>query len=109
MVPSASTASANVLSVTCTNGGTTAQVLLNSGLNPGTGASPERLMMNATHALTYKLFSDPAIHSEWNATSGPSIVQDGSAHDLTVYGAIDPGQPVFVRTYSDTVTATVTF
>ncbi|HEY6926809.1 MAG TPA: spore coat U domain-containing protein [Steroidobacteraceae bacterium] len=106
---SASTASANVLSVTCTNGGTTAQVLLNSGLNASTGATPERQMMNATHPLAYKLFFDAALHNEWNATNGPSIVEDGNAHDLTVYGAIDPGQPVFVGTYSDTVTATITF
>lgn len=105
----ASTASANVLSVTCTNGGTTAQVMLNGGLNAGTGASPERQMVNATHVLTYKLFYDSAMHNEWNAINGPSIVEDGNAHDLTVYGAIDPGQAVFVGTYSDTVTATVTF
>jgi spore coat protein U-like protein len=102
-----STASANVLSVTCTTGGTTAQVTLNGGLNGGTSA--ERQMMNATHPLTYKLFYDSSMHNEWNATNGPSIVEDGSAHDLTVYGAVDPGQPVFVGTYSDTVTATVTF
>ena len=106
---SASTASANVLSVTCTNGGTTAQVTLNSGLNPGGGASPERQMMNTTHPLTYKLFYDSAMQNEWNATHGPSILEDGNAHDLTVYGAIDPAQAVFVGTYSDTVTATVTF
>ena len=106
---SASTTSANVLSVTCTNGGTTAQVALNNGLNATTGATPERQMMNATHPLTYKLFYDAQMQHEWNATSGPTIVQDGNAHDLTVYGAIDPAQAVFVGTYSDTVTATVTF
>src|ERR1700756_4565821 len=39
---STSTASANVLSVTCTNGGTTAQVTLNGGLNPSGGTSAER-------------------------------------------------------------------
>lgn len=105
----ASTASANVLSVTCTNGGTTAQVTLNGGLNPGGGANPERQMMNTTHALAYKLFYDPAMQNEWNASNGPSILEDGNAHDLTVYGAIDPAQAVFVGTYSDTVTATVTF
>lgn len=104
-----STASANVLSVTCTNGGTTAQVTLNGGLNPGGGTSAEREMMNATHPLTYKLFYDSSMQNEWNATNGPSIVEDGNAHDLTVYGAVDPGQAVFVGTYSDTVTATVTF
>src|SRR5581483_8539771 len=106
-----STASANVLSVTCTNGGTTAQVTLNGGGNPTTGATPERQMADTsgTHLLIYKLFYDAAMTHEWTATSGPTLIEDGTAHDLTVYGSIASGQSVFVTTYSDQVTATVTF
>ncbi len=97
------------LSVTCTRG---------TGYTVTLASANAWTMTNAANpALSYQLYSNAGRTTVWNATTGVT----GTAPTprapvaLTVYGAIPPNQDVVPGTaaapltYTDTVTATVTF
>lgn len=102
------------VSVTCTNG-SSATITLGQGASASgtsTDADPERRLTDATDFLTYSLFSDSGRTTEWGNTelTGVASTGTGSAVAHAVYGRVDQGQStVGAGTYSDTVTATVTF
>lgn len=102
------------VSVTCTSG-SSATITLGAGANAGgssTDAAPERRLTDATDFLTYSLFSDSERTTEWGNTELTGVASSGTGNAVahTVYGRIDQGQStVGAGTYSDTVTATVTF
>jgi spore coat protein U-like protein len=108
-------ASASV-TYTCTNGGTGALIALDGGAHEtGTSAIPARHLAGATNAtdlLAYNLYQEPTYTTPWGyaTASELSATEDGVQHIQTVYTEIPAGQSLLhVDTYSDTVTATITF
>ncbi len=91
--------------------GATFEVALDVGSNGGDYTG--RLMTNGTDDLTYNLFADLARTIVWGDDSG--LTEDvsgfslGAPIDYTVYGRVTAGQDVSIGSYSDTVTATITF
>jgi spore coat protein U-like protein len=89
----------------------------NIGLNAGTaaGATVAARQMTGTPTadlLTYSLYRDPAHSLVWGNTIGTdtvALVGTGLAQATTVNGQIPALQNVSVGSYSDTITATVTF
>jgi len=107
---SAIAVSAN-LSVTCTNGTT-----YNVGLNPGTatGATVTTRAMTGPGGatLSYGLYQDSGHSTNWGQTVGTDTkagTGNGSAQTLTVYGNLAAAQYVTPGSYSDTITATITY
>jgi spore coat protein U-like protein len=88
----------------------------NVGLNAGasTGATvTHRSMTGPVSAnLNYQLFSDSGHTTNWGNTVGTDTVAgtgNGAAQSLTVYGQIPAGQLVRPGSYTDTITATLTY
>jgi spore coat protein U-like protein len=105
-VPTAASANTSTISVTCTNG-TPATFLLSAG--SGTGATvTNRLLQNGTTMLPYGLFSNAA-HSTNFGTTPTTVNGTGSAVVTTVYGQILSAQYVTPGSYTDSITATVTY
>ncbi|MCG5077088.1 spore coat U domain-containing protein [Paraburkholderia tagetis] len=99
---------------TCTNGGTGALISLSGGNNDtGTSDAPARHLTGAEFhdLLAYNLYSDTNYQTVWGygAADTVSAIEDGAAHTATVYTQIPAGQNFHADTYSDTVTATITF
>lgn len=99
------------LSVTCTNGTT-----YNVGLNPGTasGATVSTRAMTGPGGATlnYALYQDSGHSTNWGQTVGTDTeagTANGSAQSITVYGQLAGNQFVTPGSYSDTITATVTY
>jgi spore coat protein U-like protein len=66
----------------------------------------------ASALLSYQLFRDSGHSLNWGVTIGTdtvSVTGNGSAQVQTVYGQIPAGQFVAPGSYSDTITATVTY
>jgi len=62
--------------------------------------------------LAYKLFSNSGHTTNWGNTVGTDTVAGtgtGAAQSLTVYGQITAAQFVRPGSYTDTVTATITY
>jgi spore coat protein U-like protein len=102
--------STSTVTVTCTN--TTTYTV---GLSPGlaTGATvTTRKMQNGTALLPYALYSNSGMTTNWGNTAATNWVSGtgtGVAQALTVYGQIAAKQYVTPGSYSDTITATVTY
>lgn len=105
-VPTAASTNTSTITVTCTNG-TPATFLLSAG--SGTGATvTNRLMQNGAVMLPYGLFSNATHTTNFGAT--PTTVNGtGSAVVTTVYGQILAAQYVTPGSYTDQITATVTY
>jgi spore coat protein U-like protein len=102
------------VSVTCTNGATTA-ITLGQGTFAGTGSTDalpvRRLNDGGADYLSYTLYSDTGRTTIWGNTSGTSVAHTGTGllTAITVYGAVAAGQNVPPGSYTDTVVATITF
>lgn len=101
------------VTTTCTSGAS-ATITLGQGSNPGggsTNASPSRRLADGANRLSYFLYQDNAGTTVWGNTAGTGVAPtaNGTAQDSNVYGAIPAGQNVPAGSYSDTVTATVTY
>ncbi len=105
-VPTAASTSTSTISVTCTNG-TPASFLLNAGSTTGATVT-NRLLVNNGVTLQYGLFSDAA-HTANFGTTATSVNGTGAAVVTTVYGQVAAGQYVAPNTYTDLITATVTY
>lgn len=116
-----STDAQSTLEVSCTRT-TPYTVALSSGANAEGGGVSNRAMVatvgDTTERLTYQLYLDAARTSVWGDGSGTnSSVKQGtgnglllaSPQQLTVYGRVQAGQDVPPATYTDTVTATITY
>ena len=87
------------------------------GLSTGSGTYVNRTLISGTNSLTYNLFSDPTRLIVWgDGTAGTQTVPDSylilltpTTRHYTVYGRIPPGQSQPAGTYTDTVTATITY
>jgi len=101
--PTAASANTATVTVTCTN--TTPYTLgLNAGLN---GTVTARAMKSGAVLLNYGLFTDSG-HTI-NFVTLASVNGTGSPVVTTVYGQVPSGQYVAPNTYSDTITATITY
>lgn len=100
----------STIDVTCTNGAT-----YEVGLDGGGAADVANRAMSdgGTGTLNYSLYSDTGRTTNWGNTTGVDVVAgtgSGSAQTLTVYGRIPQGQTtVAAGSYTDTITATVTY
>jgi spore coat protein U domain-containing protein, fimbrial subunit CupE1/2/3/6 len=87
----------------------------NIGLNAGTGTGATvaaRKMTGSANLLTYSLYRDAAHLLVWGntiLTDTVPLVGTGLAVGTTVFGQIPALQNVAVGSYTDTITATVTF
>jgi spore coat protein U-like protein len=61
--------------------------------------------------LHYSLFSNAGYSTNWGNTTGSWVTGTGTgaAQTLTVYGQIPASQHTISGTYTDTITATVTY
>jgi spore coat protein U-like protein len=98
------------LQVGCTSG-----TAYNVGLNAGTATGATvttRAMQNGTALLNYALYSNSGRTTNWGNTVGTDTVAGtgtGVAQPLTVYGQIAAGLHPTPGTYTDTITAAVTY
>lgn len=101
----------STVSVTCTN--TTAyNVGLSAGLASGATVTTRQMTGPSSAVLGYSLFSDSSRSVNWGSTIGTDTVTgtgNGSSQALTVYGQTAAGQYVTPGSYTDTITATVTY
>jgi spore coat protein U-like protein len=101
------------VSTTCSNGlGNT--ITLDPGLNAATGSTTEvplRQMRSAGNVMSYFLYQNSARSTVFgnDATTGVGQTGTGLNANLAIYGQIPGGQNSAPGSYSDTVTATVTF
>ncbi|MDD1420059.1 spore coat U domain-containing protein [Dolichospermum sp. ST_sed1] len=94
----------------------TAVIKLDQGMNSATGSSstaPLRRLRNDsnTNYLSYTLYQNSGKTTIWgNSTeTGVTVTGTGSSKSTSVYGEIPAGQTAPSGTYTDTVTATVTY
>jgi spore coat protein U-like protein len=98
------------ITVTCTNT-TPYTVSLSAGLGSGATVTARKMTGGAV-LLNYFLYRDAAYTQNWGTTPGTDTVGgngSGAGVVLTVYGQVAAGQFVTPGTYTDTVTATVTY
>jgi spore coat protein U-like protein len=103
--------STSAVSVTCTNT-TSYNVGLSAGLATGATVTTRQMTGPASALLGYALFSDAARTVNWGQTIGTDTVTgtgNGIAQAITVYGQATAGQFVAPGSYTDTITATVTY
>ena len=101
----------STISVTCTNA-TTYNVGLSAGTATGATVTTRKMTGPGGALLGYGLFSDSGHATNWGNTVGTDTVAgtgNGVAQSLTVYGQIPAGQYVTAGSYSDTITATITY
>ena len=101
----------STVSVTCTNT-TPYNVGLSAGLATGATVVTRSMTGPASALLGYQLYRDSAHSLNWGITIATDTLAgtgNGSAQPLTVYGLVPAGQYVAPGTYSDTITATVTY
>jgi len=98
------------------NGGTTAKVQLDEGLNKAAGSTcsaPNRAMVNGTgDRLSYQLASNGSISDIWGCASDTEETLTFTTLETKnqmVFGEIPAGQAVPVGSYADTVTVKVLF
>ena len=102
--------STSTVTVTCTNT-TTYTVGLSAGLATGATVTT-RKMQYGTALLNYALYSNSTHATNWGNTAATNWVAGtgtGVAQPLTVYGQIAAGLYVTPGSYTDTITATVTY
>lgn len=91
-------------------------IAYNVGLNAGTSAGATMTTRSMTGPgsalLKYSLFRNAGFTANWGNTVGTDTVGgsgSGAAQSLTVYGQVSAGQLVRQGSYTDTITATVTY
>jgi spore coat protein U-like protein len=103
--------SSSTITVTCTNT-STYNVGLNAGTATGATVTNRSVTGPSSALLSYDLFSNSAYTANWGNTVGTDTVAGtgtGSAQFLTVYGQIPAGQSAAPGSYTDTITATITY
>jgi spore coat protein U-like protein len=103
--------STSTITATCSN--TTAyNIGLGAGLGSGATVTSRKMTSPAKSTLNYTLFRNSARTQNWGSTIGTDTVSGtgtGTAQSLTVYGRIAAGQAGNPGTYTDTITATITY
>jgi spore coat protein U-like protein len=95
------------------NGGLSVTISLNRGVN--STSFPNRYLASGSALLSYNIYQNAALTVIWGdgtggtQTSTVTIASTSSPVTLTMYGSIPAGQDVTVGSYSDTITATLTY
>ena len=101
----------STVSVTCSNG-TTYTTALDAGLGSGAAVN-NRLMTSGANTLGYGLYTTSARTTIWGdgnlSTATLPGTGNGSAQSITVFGRVPANQYVTAGSYTDTITATVTY
>jgi spore coat protein U-like protein len=103
--------STTTILVTCSKS-TTYNVGLNAGTSTGATVTNRSMTGPASSLLKYKLFSNAGMTINWGNTVGTDTLAgtgSGAAQSLTVYGQVPAGQLVRPGSYTDTITATLTY
>lgn len=99
----------STVTVTCSNNDPYT-IALNGG---DSGKVAARTMLNGTNSLGYGIYTSSGYSTIWgDGTNGTSTVAgtgNGSAQNYTAYGQVPVGEYSAAGSYSDTLTATVTF
>ena len=98
---------ASAISVTCTSGGA-----YTVGLDNGNNYSaPNRRMTNGSAFLNYELYKETGRTNRWGSSGGELVsgVGTGSAQALDVFGRLPASQGLIAGSYTDTITATITY
>jgi spore coat protein U-like protein len=102
----------STVTATCSPG-SDYSIALNAGTTAGGTEAVHLMTDGASHTLTYNLYSDAGRTTKWgDGTLSTEVVSgtgDGTPQDYFVYGEVPSGQYVSPGSYSDTVTATVTY
>ncbi len=102
----------STISVNCTNA-TPYNVGLDAGIAPGATVTSRSMTGPGPTQLNYQLLSDPARTINWGNTVGIDTVAGtgtGTAQSFNVYGQLPASQTTLQPgTYSDVITATITF
>ena len=104
-------ATTTTMSVTCTNG-TTYNVGLNAGTAAGATVTARAMTGPGAATLSYALYEDSGHSTNWGNTVGTDTkagTGNGSAQSLTIYGNLTANQYPTPGSYSDTITATITY
>src|SRR5690606_41443802 len=91
--------------------GTSSPVSLEEGSNAGGGGIAARNMAGGVNLVAYQLYSDAGLTQVWGETIGTDTVAGtgtGAVQALSVYGEV-PSANSPAGTYTDTITATITF
>lgn len=103
--------STSTISVTCTK--TSAyNVGLNAGTSSGATVTNRSMTGPGSALLGYALFSNSARTTNWGNTVGTNTVAGtgtGALQSLTVYGQLPAGEYAQPGSYTDTITATITY
>lgn len=103
---------ASTVTVTCTPS-STYEIALNAGTTSGSTEAVHLMSDGNSHTLTYNLYTDTNHTTKWGdgtaSTDTVSGTADGTHQPYTVFGQVPTGQYVPSGSYSDTVTATVTY
>ncbi len=105
----------STIGVRCTSGTT-----FNVGLSTGAGSYANRTMSNGTDTLAYNLYTTSGYATVWGDGTASTAVMPGTGagmavgnvQNLTVYGRLLASAntgPVGPGTYTDSITATVTY
>jgi len=103
--------STSTITATCTLL-TTYNVGLNAGTATGATVTNRSMTASGGALLHYSLFSNSGRTTNWGNTVGTNTVAGigtGLAQSLTVYGQIPAGQSLTPGSYTDTITATLTY
>jgi spore coat protein U-like protein len=101
----------STLSVTCTNT-TSYNIGLNAGAATGATVTNRSMTGPSSALLGYKLFSNSGLTTNWGNTVGTNTLGgtgSGALQPLSVRGQIPAGQYVRPGSYTDTITATITY
>jgi len=100
----------STIQVQCTN-----TTPYNIGFNAGTATGATvttRKMTSGANTVNYSLFSDSGRTTNWGNTVGTDTVAStgtGASQSFTVYGRVPAQSTPAPATYTDTITATVTY
>jgi len=107
----AALAGSTTVVATCTN--TTPWTLSFNGGSTSGGTIAQRLMANGAATLKYNLYTSAADTSLLGDGTSSSVTLTGTgtgaAQTSTIYGLIPTGQYVTIGSYSDTITATISY
>jgi spore coat protein U-like protein len=98
------------LSITCTNLAPYT-VGLNAGTSTGATVTNRKMTGPGGALLNYSLYSNSSYTTNWGNSTGSWVTGTGTgaAQRLTVYGQIPANQNRISGTYTDTITATITY
>lgn len=99
----------STVAVTCTNGAPYT-IALDAGAN---GTFATRAMASGGNLLNYNLYTENSYTTIWgdgtSSTSTMGATGDGDTDSYTIYANMPASQSLIVGSYSDTVTATVSY